>query len=198
MKIYLLGKDSLCDRLHEDAASGMALFDLMTRMSGFLTLAGDSFVFTKEIKSKALVPVVSPLPSTFAYHLKATNRAALRVTQALRCWVNLEAKLKDTFELDSEDTIMYISKMNNQIFVKATGERPHLERLEDDSFMRSVRAADFEAELLSVLDSLYDTYSNQSGFDAMLTSTRIKSLLATLESSGCNVPEKFWGFSSDL
>lgn len=197
MKIYLLGKDSLCDRLHEDASSGMALFDLMNRMSGFLTLAGNSFVFTKKIKSSALVPVKSPLPSTYAYCLLGKSKAALRVTQALRCWMELEAELKETFKLDSEDTIMYMSKMNNQIFVKSKVNHVHLERVNDEEFMRSVRAADFEAEILSVLDTLYETYLSQDGFDAMLTSTRIKSLLATLESNGCGVPEKFWGFSSN-
>lgn len=197
MKIYLLGKDSLCDRLHEDASSGMALFDLMNRMSGFLTLAGNSFVFTKQIKSKALVPVESPLPSTYAYRLLTKSRAALRVNQALRCWMELEAQLKETFELDNEDTIMYIRKMNNQIFVKSKTNHVHLDSVDDGEFMRSVRAADFEAEILSVLDTLHDTYSSQEGFDQMLTATRIKSLLATLESNGCGVPEKFWGFSSD-
>lgn len=197
MKIYLLGKDSLCNRLHEDASSGMALFDLMNRMSGFLTLAGNSFIFTTQIKSSALVPVKSPLPSTYAYRLLGKSKAALRVTQALRCWMELEAELKETFKLDSEDIVMYMSKMNNQIFVKSKVNHVHLERVDDEEFMRSVRAADFEAEILSVLDSLYETYLSQDGFDKILTSTRIKSLLATLESNGCGVPEKFWGFSSD-
>lgn len=196
MRIYQLGKDSLCDRLHEDFASGMSLVDLMGRMSGFLTLAGNSFVFTREIKSSALIRVDSPLPSTFAYTLKSNSRAALRVNQALRAWVDLEAELKETFELGEDTQVMYISKLNNQIFVKADEDHSHLQQVDSAEFMRSIRAADFEAEILSVLDSLHDTYLEQEGFDAMLTATRIRSLLATLETSQGNVPEKFWGFSS--
>lgn len=197
MKIYTLGKDSLCDRLREDAACGMALFDLMGRMSGFLTLAGNSFVFTKQIKSSALVPVESPLPSTYAYRLLAKSRVSLRLNQALRCWMELEAELKETFGLDSNDIIMYMSKMNNQIFVKSEVNHVHLDTVDCEEFMRSVRLADFEAEILMVLESLHSEYVNQTGFDKILTSTRIKSLLTTLESNGCGVPEKFWGFSSD-
>lgn len=197
MKIYLLGKDSLCDRLREDAESGMALFDLMNRMNGFLTIAESSFVFTKQIKSKALIPVKSPLPSTYSYRLLAKSKAALRVNQALRCWMELEATLKETFELDSGDTIMYISKLNNQIVVKSKSNHIHLDSIDDVEFMRSIRSADFEAEILSVLNSLYYTYYSQDGFDRIVTATRIKSLLTTLESNGCGIPEKFWGFSSN-
>ncbi len=196
MNIYLLGKENLCDRLHEDHSAGMALLDLMERMGGFVTLAGHHFVFSKEIKSTSLIPVESPLPSTYAYTLKVKSRAALRVTQALRGWLDLEAELKETFELHEDDTVMYMSKLNNQVFVKADKPLPHLEVVDDEEFMRSLRSADFEAEILSVLDSLHSEYSKQVGFDALLTATRIKSLLSNLEMNGCYIPERFWGFST--
>ncbi len=179
---------------------GKKVIEQLKSLKWFLTLHGDTLVFSRGVQCDYLIEVPTELPLTHCYKVDSSTAFGVKLSQLITDWVRAETAIKNAFGIQPEDTVMYFEKLDGSYIVKTHFNRYARQGMTAENpkaILGRIRDTTFQDDMLDVAHNLLTKVERESNpIKRTLAAARLRSMIQTCQFSGINLPRKFSKYST--